>query len=411
MSLVKTTYPDTSYEEYTYDANSNLLTKRTRNGDIITYTYDNLNRLDLKTYPDSSTVNYAYDVASRLISVVDTNGTISYAYDALNRVTSVNNYGKAVSYKYDPVGNRTRLTYPDSTYITYEYDSLNRLTSIKDQTANTIASYSYDVLSRRTQANYPNNTQATYTYDNLNRLLSLVNKINSGVNISSFTYTYDNVGNRLSMTQDSGLTTQYTYDNLYQLTQADYPEGSPFPDTTYNYDELGNRTSTQDGGTTSYSTNNLNQYTEVNGIAYIYDANGNLTSDGTWSYTYDYEDRLISATDGITQATYTYDAFGRRIKKTISDNGQLSTVNYLYDGDQVIGEYDENGVLLRKFIYGPGIDESILLDNGTNKYYYHFDGLGSVTEITDSSAVVVEKYTYDAYGNTIIKKNRGRSYF
>ncbi|MFH1778323.1 MAG: hypothetical protein ABH952_12370, partial [Candidatus Omnitrophota bacterium] len=36
-------------------------------------------------------------------------------------------------------------------------------------------------------------------------------------------------------------------------------------------------------------------------------------------------------------------------------------------------------------------------------YYYHYDGLGSVTEITDAAGTVIEKYEYDAFGNTTIK--------
>lgn len=59
------------------------------------------------------------------------------------------------------------------------------------------------------------------------------------------------------------------------------------------------------------------------------------------------------------------------------------TTKYCYDGDQVIAEY-EGGSLVRKFIYGPGIDEPICMidvaDSNT-VYYYHFDGLGSVVAL------------------------------
>ena len=55
---------------------------------------------------------------------------ITYSYDSLNRVEQVTTQGKTVGYQYDSVGNRTKLTYPDSSYITYEYDELNRLTVI-----------------------------------------------------------------------------------------------------------------------------------------------------------------------------------------------------------------------------------------------------------------------------------------
>jgi len=48
---------------------------------------------------------------------------------------------------------------------------------------------------------------------------------------------------------------------------------------------------------------------------------------------------------------YTYDPAGRRIKKTIDDDYSLK---YVYDGGNVIAEYDGNNYLLRKYIYGPG---------------------------------------------------------
>ena len=47
---------------------------------------------------------------------------------------------------------------------------------------------------------------------------------------------------------------------------------------TYGYDAMGNRTTvTQNGVTTAYTTNDLNQYTAVGGTSYSYDKDGNLT--------------------------------------------------------------------------------------------------------------------------------------
>ena len=76
---------------------------------------------------------------------------------------------------------------------------------------------------------------------------------------------------------------------------------------------------------------------------------------------------------------------------------------YCYDGDQVIGEY-ENGTLKHKFIYGGAMDEPvIMIDVATGKYYYyHFDGLGSVVALSDESGNIVERYEYSAYGQTQI---------
>ena len=77
------------------------------------------------------------------------------------------------------------------------------------------------------------------------------------------------------------------------------------------------------------------------------------------------------------------------------------TTKYCYDGQQVIAEYDGSDNLLRKFIYGPGIDEPICMIDvagGNAVCYYHFDGLGSVVALSDVNNVVVESYSYDVFG-------------
>jgi RHS repeat-associated protein len=67
----------------------------------------------------------------------------------------------------------------------------------------------------------------------------------------------------------------------------------------------------------------------------------------------------------------------------------------------VIAEYDENDNLLRKFVYGPGIDEPIcMIDVADNNavYYYHFDGLGSVIALSNANKQIIERYSYDVFG-------------
>lgn len=82
-----------------------------------------------------------------------------------------------------------------------------------------------------------------------------------------------------------------------------------------------------------------------------YDLNGNLQSNDGWTYSYDYENRLISATNGTTTANYKYDAFGRRIEKQSTVDSQQTVVKYIYDGDSIIAEYNSSGNLLRKYIH------------------------------------------------------------
>lgn len=392
-------YPNASSEIYTHDDNSNIINKRLRNGSNIGYTYDVLNRLREKDFADNSAVTYEYDIGSRLTSIQSSFANIQYVYDGLNRVIAEAIGSGSVGYSYDAIGNRTKLTYPDSDYITYTYDELNRLENIKDQGANNIAAYSYDELSRRTQLNYANNTQATYQYDNLNRLIS----INNGV--SNISYDYDQVGNCLIKTDKFG-SYNYSYDDIYQLTNVDYPDGIMFSDVDYNYDRLGNRESVVSGTTINYSSNNVNQYTLVGGQNPSYDNNGNMIDDTNNTYEYDDENRLIKVITVNNNIEYAYDAFGRRITKKLYNLSQVlqSTVYYLYSGDQVIAEYNGNNQLLRKYVYGTGIDEPIKLIDSSSQtsFYYHFDGLGSVVALTDGVGTTVESYEYDVYGNTKI---------
>lgn len=94
--LSTTTWPDSTTEVLTYDADSNVLTRKTRKGDTITLTYDTLNRLSTKAAPSEATATYTYDLDGHMIGAGDTSSAItaaspaasyttSYTYDALNR--------------------------------------------------------------------------------------------------------------------------------------------------------------------------------------------------------------------------------------------------------------------------------------------------------------------------------------
>jgi RHS repeat-associated protein len=108
-------------------------------------------------------------------------------------------------------------------------------------------------------------------------------------------------------------------------------------------------------------------------------------------------------------ASYAYDYLGRRSSRTIYGAPNI-VIKYAYDGDRIIAEYDGSGTLLRKFIYGPGIDEPICLvevAESNAAYYYHFDGLGSVVALSDVNSVLVERYTYDVFGRPAIRDANG----
>ena len=391
-------YADLSFSEFDYDKNSNITRHTTPSLKPIEYDYDELNRLVARRYPLTPELDtdFIYDLGSRMTDADNTASQVYFNYDALNRPEDVtqtlNTIDYTIAYDYDNQGNRTQTIYPGGKNLEYVYDSNDRLDSIKQNAVNFV-DYDYDPLGRKKQKSYlaAGLPLATYNYDMADQLTNLSNTVLPATAISQYAYPlYDNIGNRKQLDRTLGInpteTINYDYNNIYELTNVTGAQTN-----SYDYDNTGNRILAD---SIDYTPNNLNQYTDVGGTAYLYDPNGNLTSDGTNTYTYDEQNRLTTFTDSITTASYTYDPFNRRVSKTVDG----ITTYFIYDEDEVIAEYDGTGTLTAEYIPGPTIDEILAMERDGNIYYYHYDGLGSVTEITDSSGAIIENYEYDSFG-------------
>jgi RHS repeat-associated protein len=131
---------------------------------------------------------------------------------------------------------------------------------------------------------------------------------------------------------------------------------------------------------------------------YMKDGSGSSGSDCIWVDYVQWTGTMPSLGSWSTIA-YTYDANGRRIEKKVDGTTQ---VKYVYDGDQIVAEYNNAGTLLRKYIHGAGIDQPICMIEASGSYagtfYYHFDALGSVVGLTNSAGNMVELYEYSIYG-------------
>lgn len=174
----------------------------------------------------------------------------------------------------------------------------------------------------------------------------------------------------------------------------------------YTYDALGNRMIAEDNQTlTNYAVNNLNQYTQVgNDQFYTYDDNGNLTNDGVWTFGYDNEKHLISASKDGFSIQYKYDAMGRRIEKNVNCG---TITRYIYSGQDLIEERDGNNNVTAKYIYAGGIDNPVKVVRGANVYYFQKDAVGNVMALTNESGNIVESYLYDAFGKPKIRNENG----
>jgi RHS repeat-associated protein len=195
-------------------------------------------------------------------------------------------------------------------------------------------------------------------------------------------------------------TTTYGYDVTGQLTSVILPDNRTI---TYQYDAAGNRTSVVDSGSTSaYTTNNLNQYTNVGVATYTYDTDGNLISKTqggqTSTYSYDAENRLIQAVTPEGTWRYEYDALGNRIASV--KDGQRT--EYLLDptglGD-VVGEYG-NGAVAR-YVHGLGLVGRF--DGNNAASFYDTDAIGSVIGLSGSSGAYLNRYSYLPFGEDLSK--------
>jgi RHS repeat-associated protein len=107
------------------------------------------------------------------------------------------------------------------------------------------------------------------------------------------------------------------------------------------------------------------------------------------------ENRLTSAA-GATNATLSYDPAGRLIQVS-----GAATTNFLYDGDELVAEYDGAGTLLRRYVHGAGADDPVLWYEGStlnNRRHLRTDHQGSVVAITDAAGTALTINSYDEYG-------------
>jgi RHS repeat-associated protein len=395
--VIQTTFPSGMAEYYTYDLVGDLLSKTDRKGQTIQYVYDALKRLTSKQYPGGTSAEYTYDLVGRILNVTDPTGSYGFAYDNMGRMlSSTTQYsflpGQTLtnSYTYDAASNRTGLTAPDGSTNSYIYDSENRLTTLNNSWAGQFG-FSNDALGRRSQMARPNGVNTTYRYDSLSRLLGVLH----GEGSDGATYGYDSAGNRTSKQNlSTGTTENYSYDAIYELTKVMQGAGTT---GTYSYDPVGNRLASL--GVSPYQYDASNHLTAVPTATYSYDYNGNLlsktNSTGTTQYSWDYENRLVSAAipqaDGSTSTvSFKYDPFGRRIQKSSPSR----TRYYVYDGADVVAELNFSGAVVASYLHGLGVDEHLAMRRGGAVAYYQADALGSITSLSTG-----DTYTYDSFGN------------
>ncbi|WP_256324091.1 RHS repeat-associated core domain-containing protein [Nitrosospira multiformis] len=224
------------------------------------------------------------------------------------------------------------------------------------------------------------------------------------------TYAYDDLSRRMTVTLGNGTTTTYGYNTQSALLTLTQNLAGTAQDNTWTYarnqaQEISTNTASTAAyqwsgyanGTKSYTPNGLNQYTVAAGATLGYDANGNLSGDGTWTYGYDTDNQLRSASKTGLAANLAYDGLGRMRQTTIAG----TATKLLYDGTDLVAEYDGGNALLRRYVHGPGIDEPLVWYEGSgtgSKTWLYADHQGSIAATANSAGTSTATYTYGPFG-------------
>jgi hypothetical protein len=324
-------------------------------------TPDALQALTVTTPTQSTSQGYTYDPTTKRLKTIVVNGvTFTIAYmDNSNQIESIT--AGSVITTFDPGASNPSLlggitvTAPGQTVYgaTYGYNAIDQITS-----ANVIRTNPDDTVST------DNNV---YTFG-------------SGTNPAA----------------DTGSDA----DSLTQVTDNGTVK------EIYSYDGVGNFTNNSMLGT----ANALNQYENLQ-----YNARGSVLDDGTYAYTYDANNRMISVTPHDTtqkRLTYGYDSQGRRLWKDIyswnSTSGTWQKTDsraYAYDGTNVIGELNQAGTMVTGYTWGANGQLLAVTDytqSSPKTYAAVIDASGNTAMLVDpTNGAVGAGYKYDAYGNLL----------
>ena len=386
---------------------------------------------------------YGFDNASRLASVTDgNNNSATYSYLANSPLVS------QITFKQSGL---TRMT------TTKQWDYLNRLTQISSApgaayTSPLTYNYNYNSANQRTKDTLADGSYWIYGYDSLGQVTNGCKYFSTGTPVpgQQFDYTFDTIGNR-TQTEAGGDTNganlrvaNYYANNLNQITNRDIP---PYVDimgasiltntvtvngqTAYRNQEYFREQLPANNSASALWTNIVvaggqnvtgNVYVAREPEVFAYDADGNLTNDGRWAYTWDGENRLTKMVVNTNVGpqytlTFAYDPKGRRIQKTVATNGvSIYTDNFVYDVWNLIAILNSAFSLQNSFLWGndlSGTQQGAGGVGGLLEVSYHggptttncfpvYDGNGNVMALVNAAdGTLAANYDYGPFGEVI----------
>jgi RHS repeat-associated protein len=448
---------------YGYDAVGELTAETGPwSSDTVNYTYQNRLRISLSLQTPggaSWTQSYGYDYARRLKTLTSPAGGFGYVYDPAEALrvdklmlpngaaitNSFDNVARLTGtwlrssagadldsyvYTYNYASQRTNVVRAAGDYVNYLYDGIGELTNALAQSSSGTRmaerlGYRYDAAGNlNLKWGYPARTAyiSGYSLNQLNEITNSTYGTNAGAGWGGAVMVSGSTTSPATSVMVNGIAASIYTDNTF-ATSISVTAGANTL-TAIAQDVYG-RSSTNISSVTVIPTNN----------AYAYDLNGNLLTDGTRGFAYDDENQLISVYITNTwRNDFVYDGkMRRRIERDYNWSGsawtQTNEIHFVYDGNLVIQERDINnqpqvtytrGNDLSGRLQGAGgiggllarsdrnqVMPGVVTSGGVSEFgthsYYHADGNGNVTMLIAASQMIVAKYLYDPFGNTLAK--------
>jgi RHS repeat-associated protein len=356
--------------------------------------------------------------------MTDGPGSESYSYNLFGQVSQLQKViGTATyttGYQYNLGGELSQITYPSGRVVVQNVDAVGRLCAVGASGStcttgtNYASGYAYNPAGQTTAFNYGNGVALTLAYNQDNLLLQSLQHKKNTTTLFALNYWYKTDSTNcpsapsaangkircVTDSVDAGRSATYSYDALYRLTAAVTNGSSGYPKwgLSETYDRYGNRTAqaVTAGSGPSNSVTVSTTTNRISGSPYVYDANGDMTNDGSNTLVYDGESQLLSSTSGSGSGTYTFDGHGLRVKKV---SGSTTTVT-IFSGSNIVAEYVNGAVPsapTNEYIYG-GNQKIAIIQSGTT-YYFHNDHL-SLRVRTDASGNVTDQRGHYPFGET-----------
>lgn len=462
--------PEGRKETYTYDALGNQLTTTDKNGNSIVNVYDIQNRIIRQTATTKETGDvvshtYQYNEYGDISKIDNT----TYYYDDITGDITKEKEDDGIhpviekNYQYDVMGNpisfNVEIDGKKQLNYTYNYDAFERLEMVKQaaegEAPETVVTYNYDVNGNLKEAlTETAELKTSYSYNLVNEVTEMINSQGESYskNISEFHNKYLKSGQKSSeenfvteLQQDgkNGKKLEkrinYTYDKLGRLIRE---SRSGEDDICFTYDANNNRTQMTEGEkVTNYYYNKNDELLREDTLdsdtlkhqitLYKNDKNGNQLSTVNRKKTdndktmFDLDislgdnrlnDNVVNHYDALDQLTltltkdkkvsYQYNAAGLRTEKNV--NGK--TTKYVWDGDQLVLELDENYNVKKRYIRGNNLvyaDEGV----GTEKTFYVMNSHGDVVQLVNENGDLVKCYEYDSFGNEMAPDDKDTNPF